>query len=51
MRVVITDDYNVSGPIQETCNYYPFGLRQKGIDLKQEMIQLHNQYTYNGKEL
>lgn len=51
MRVVITNDYNVGGPILRTCNYYPFGLRQKGIDLKQEMIKLHNQYTYNVKEL
>ena len=50
-RMMLTDDYNVATPILEAYSYYPFGLQQKGIGMKLPTSQLHNKYTYNGKEL
>jgi RHS repeat-associated protein len=50
-RMMITDDYNVASPILEAYSYYPFGLQQKGIGLTKDMNDIHNRYTYNGKEL
>ncbi|WP_460432894.1 RHS repeat domain-containing protein, partial [Arachidicoccus ginsenosidivorans] len=50
IRMMITDDYNVSSPILEAYSYYPFGLQMAGISL-QQTGNLQNKYLYNGKEL
>lgn len=47
IRMVITDDYNVTSPILEANSYSPFGLEQKNIGL-QATGNMANRYKFNG---
>lgn len=48
VRMVITDDYDVSSPILETTNYYPFGLTMAGISSK-AVGSLENKRKFAGQ--